>query len=191
MLIQRAGVNGVAAITVVNYVMLLGFMVFFAISDTIQVMISQNFGARNAARIGVFLRAAGSTIGVLSVVFIAVLLTASAPIIRVFVDDRNSVEMVVMAMEFVTYIWPLFLFAGTNMLISGYLTAIHRPFQSGVVALCRSLILPAAFLVLGFWLLSDHRFVVALPAAEGVTCVLALVLFLQHLPAKAVRDRST
>ena len=191
MLIQRAGVNGVAAITVVNYVMLLGFMVFFAISDTIQVMISQNFGARNAARIGVFLRAAGSTIGVLSVVFIAVLLTASAPIIRVFVDDRNSVEMVVMAMEFVTYIWPLFLFAGTNMLISGYLTAIHRPFQSGVVALCRSLILPAAFLALGFWLLSDHRFVVALPAAEGVTCVLALVLFLQHLPAKAVRDRAT
>ena len=45
MLIQRAGVNGVAAITVVNYLLVLGFMMFFAISDTIQVMISQNFGA--------------------------------------------------------------------------------------------------------------------------------------------------
>ena len=86
-----------------------------------------------------------------------------------------------------TYIWPLFLFAGVNILISGYLTAIHRPFQSGIVALCHSLILPAAFLVLAFWLLSDQRFVIALPVAEAVTCVLAAALFLRYLPARAVR----
>ena len=45
MLVERAGVNGVAAITVVNYLMLLGFMMFFSISDTVTVMVSQNFGA--------------------------------------------------------------------------------------------------------------------------------------------------
>ena len=50
MLLQRFGVVGVAAITVVNYVLMLGFMMFFSISDTIQVMVSQNFGARNAPR---------------------------------------------------------------------------------------------------------------------------------------------
>ena len=192
MLIQRAGVNGVAAITVVNYVMLLGFMVFFAISDTVQVMISQNFGARNAERIGAFLKTAGSNIAVLSLVFVAVLLTASEPMILIFVDDRSSTEMVAMATDFVTYVWPLFLFAGANMLISGYLTAIHRPFQSGIVALCHGLILPAGFLVLFYLLLSDYRFVIALPVAEGVTFVLALVLFLRHSPVKAVSgDRAS
>ena len=186
MLIRRTGVDGVAAITVVNYLMLLGFMVFFAISDTVQVMISQNFGARNGMRIGAFLKTAGSMVAVVSIASIAVLLTASEPIILLFVDDRNSTDMVAMATEFVPYVAPLFLFAGANMLISGYLTAIHLPFQSGLVALGRSLILPAGFLVLLYYLLSDYRFVAALPVAEGVAFGLALVLFLQHTPAKAV-----
>ena len=186
MLIQRAGVNGVAAITVVNYVMMLGFMVFFAIADTIQVMVSQNFGARNADRIRAFLHTAGGTITALGVAFVAVLLTASEPLIRLFVEDRDSAAMVAMATEFVAWVWPLFLFAGANMLISGYLTAIHRPFESGVVAVCRSLVLPGTFLALGFWLLSGYRFVVALPVAEGATCLLAIVLFLRHLPRQAV-----
>ena len=188
MLLQRIGVHGVAAMTLVNYAMLLGYMMFFAISDTTQVMISQNFGARNAGRMVAFLKTATGTIAVLSAIVITVLLTAGEPIIRLFVDDRDSAATVAIASEFVTYIWPLFLFAGANILLSGYLTAIHRPLQSGIVALCHSLILPAAFLALAYWLLSDQRFVVALPTAEAVTCVLALALFLRHLPAKAVRS---
>ena len=187
MLLQRIGVSGVAAITVVNYTMLLGYMMYFAISDTIQVMISQNFGARNAVRMAAFLRTAAGTIALLSAIFITVLLTASEPIIRLFVDAGDSAATVAMATEFVTYIWPLFLFAGVNILLSGYLTAIHRPFQSGIVALCHSLILPAAFLVLAYWLLSDQRFVVALPVAEAATCVVAVSLFLRYLPTRAVR----
>ena len=188
MLLQRIGVHGVAAMTLVNYAMLLGYMMFFAISDTTQVMISQNFGARNAGRMVAFLKTATGTIALLSAIVITVLLTAGEPIIRLFVDDRDSAATVAIASEFVTYIWPLFLFAGVNILLSGYLTAIHRPLQSGIVALCHSLILPAAFLALAYWLLSDQRFVVALPTAEAVTCVLALALFLRHLPAKAVRS---
>lgn len=186
MLIQRAGVNGVAAITVVNYLLFLGFMVFFAISDSIQVMISQNFGARKADRIRGFLQTAGTTIALLSIVFIAVLNTLSEPLISLFVDDSSSTEMVALATEFVTYVWPLFLFAGFNMLISGYLTAIHLPFQSGLVALCRSLILPAGFLLLFYSVLSDSRFVAALPVAEGFTFVLALIIFVRHRPKRAV-----
>jgi Na+-driven multidrug efflux pump len=92
-------------------------------------------------------KTAGITIAVLSVLFIGVLLTAGEPIILLFVEDDSSAEMVAMATEFVAYVWPLFLFAGTTMLTSGYLTAIHLPFQSGVVAMCHGLILPAGFFV--------------------------------------------
>jgi len=186
MLIQRVGVAGVAAITVVNYLMLLGFMVFFAVADTISVMVSQNYGARNAQRIGAFLVTAGSTIAVVSVAFIGLLLTVSRPMILLFVDGPDSAAMVAMATDFVTYVWPLFLFAGANMLLSGYLTAIHRPFQSGVVALCRGLVFPTTFLVLGYYLLAEYGFVAALPVAEGVAAILALGLFLRHSPSKAV-----
>ena len=186
MLIQRVGVAGVAAITVVNYLMLLGFMVFFAVADTIGVMVSQNYGARDAKRISAFMATAGVTIAFVSAASIAILLMASKPMILLFVDGRDSEAMVAMATDFVTYVWPLFLFAGANMLMSGYLTAIHRPFQSGVVALCRGLVLPATFLVLGYYLFADYRFVAALPVAEGVAAVLALALVFQHSPKKAV-----
>ena len=56
MLIQRAGVVGVAAITLVNYLLFVGFMIYFSISDSIQVMISQNFGAKKRERIHAFLK---------------------------------------------------------------------------------------------------------------------------------------
>ena len=186
MLIQRVGVAGVAAITVVNYLMLLGFMVFFAVADTIGVMVSQNYGARDAKRISAFMATAGVAIAFVSAASIAILLMASKPMILLFVDGRDSEAMVAMATDFVTYVWPLFLFAGANMLMSGYLTAIHRPFQSGVVALCRGLVLPATFLVLGYYLFADYRFVAALPVAEGVAAVLALALVFRHSPKKAV-----
>ncbi len=186
MLIQRVGVAGVAAITVVNYLMLLGFMVFFAVADTIGVMVSQNYGARDAKRISAFMATAGVTIAFVSAASIAILLMASKPMILLFVDGRDSEAMVAMATDFVTYVWPLFLFAGANMLMSGYLTAIHRPFQSGVVALCRGLVLPATFLVLGYYLFADYRFVAALPVAEGVAAAVALGLVFQHSPKKAV-----
>jgi putative MATE family efflux protein len=184
MLIQRAGVSGVAAITVVNYLLFLGFMMFFAISDTSQVMISQNFGARKAERISAFLKTASAIIALLSIALIAVLTSSSDTLINLFVDESNSIETVALANEFVTYVWPLFLFAGFNMLMSGYLTAIHLPFQSGLVALCRSLLLPVGFGVLLYYIWSDYYFVIALPIAEGLTFVLALAIFLRHRPAR-------
>jgi putative MATE family efflux protein len=184
MLIQRAGVSGVAAITVVNYLLFIGFMMFFAISDTTQVMISQNFGARKPRRIFAFLKTASVIIALLSIVLIAVLTSFSEILINLFVDESNSLGTVALANEFVTYVWPLFLFAGFNMLISGYLTAIHLPFQSGLVALCRSLLLPVGFGVLLYYIWSDYYFVVALSIAEGLTFVVALVIFLRHRPAR-------
>lgn len=184
MLIQRVGIDGVAAITVVNYLLLLGFMMFFAISDSVQVMISQNFGAGNYERIRGFLQTSSLAIATLSLIFIAVLTSASEPLIYLFVDDQDSSEMVVLAKELVTYVWPLFLFSGFNMLISGYLTAIHLPFQSGAIALCRSLILPAGLLIAFYYLLANHLFILALPVAEALTFILALLIFLRHRPVK-------
>lgn len=186
MLIQRAGVNGVAAITVVNYLLYVSFMLYFAISDSIQVMISQNYGARNVERIRAFLKIAGVSIAMISLVSITVLTTASESLISLFVDEHGSTETVALAGEFVSYVWPLFLFAGFNMLISGYLTAIHLPFQSSLVALSRSLIMPASLLVFLYHMLIDYRFVIALPVAEGITLILALAIFARHRPRAAL-----
>ena len=189
MLIQRAGVNGVAAITLVNYLLFVGFMAYFAVSDSIQVIISQNFGGRNPQRIRAFLRTAGTMIAAISAVIIGLLVVGSESMIGLFIDIERDRDTLVLALEFVTYVWPVFIFAGFTMLISGYLTAVHLPLQSAIVAICRSLIMPAGLLTLFYMLLTDYRFVAAISVAEAISFVIALILYLYHTPTRAMRER--
>ena len=189
MLIQRAGVNGVAAITLVNYLLFVGFMAYFAVSDSIQVIISQNFGGRNPQRIRAFLRTAGTMIAAISAVIIGLLVAGSESMIGLFIDIERDRDTLVLALEFVTYVWPVFIFAGFTMLISGYLTAVHLPLQSAIVAICRSLIMPAGLLTLFYMLLTDYRFVAAISVAEAISFVIALILYLYHTPTRAMREQ--
>ena len=189
MLIQRAGVTGVAAITLVNYLLFIGFMAYFAISDSIQVIISQNYGARNPQRIRAFLRTAGIMIVGVSAGIISLLIAGSETLIGLFIDVERDSQTLALALEFVAYIWPVFIFAGFTMLISGYLTAVHLPFQSALVASCRSLIMPAGLLVLFYMLLADYRFVAAISVAEAISFVIAVTLYLYHTPNSIIREQ--
>ena len=189
MLIQRAGVTGVAAITLVNYLLFIGFMAYFAISDSIQVIISQNYGARNPQRIRAFLRTAGIMIVGVSAAIISLLIAGSETLIGLFIDVERDSQTLALALEFVAYIWPVFIFAGFTMLISGYLTAVHLPFQSALVASCRSLIMPAGLLVLFYMLLADYRFVAAVSVAEAISFVIAVTLYLYHTPSRILPER--
>jgi len=98
-------------------------------------------------------------------------------------------ETLALALEFVAYIWPVFIFAGFTMLISGYLTAVHLPFQSALVASCRSLIMPAGLLILFYMLLSDYRFVAAISLAEAISFVIAVTLYIYHTPTNIIRGQ--
>ncbi|MFT5760782.1 MAG: putative MATE family efflux protein [Alteromonadaceae bacterium] len=188
MLISRAGVEGVAAITVLNYLMMIGFMIYFSIADTAQVMISQNFGAQNALRLKQFLKITFFMSNLVSLLTILILLFFNESLIYMFLSDQGTDATVTMAIEFVYYVWPVFIFAGANMVISAYLTAIHLPFQSGIVSLCRSLIFPASLLIVLFMLFADNRFVVALPIGECLTFLIALAYFIRHKPSRAIAE---
>jgi Na+-driven multidrug efflux pump len=188
MLIQRAGIDGVAAMTVMNYLMMVGFMVFFAISDTSQVMMSQNFGAKNNERMSKFFLVAAFNMLLTSALCIFLLLFFNESLILAFLPDQGTENALALATEFVDYVWPLFIFAGVNMLISGYLTAIHLAFQSGVVALCRSLIFPSILLTGLYFYLSDYRFIYALAMSETLTFVLAMFYLVRHRPSRAIAE---
>jgi putative MATE family efflux protein len=190
MLITRGGVEGVAAITVVNYLLMLGFMMFFSIGDTAQVMISQNYGAKNSARIRKFLNVALVNVAIISAACIGVLTINGETLILWFLEDEGSEQTVDMAVQFIGYVWPLFLVAGLNMLISAYLTAIHYATQSAIIAVARSLVLPASLLLVFYFTFSDYRFVSALPAAEGLTFLLAAAFFWLHRPSVVVKKEA-
>jgi Na+-driven multidrug efflux pump len=134
------------------------------------------------------LRTAGIAIVVVSAGIIGLLVAGSESLIGLFIDVERDSETLALALEFVYYVWPVFLFAGFTMLISGYLTAVHLPFQSALLAMCRSLIMPAGLLILFYMLLSDYRFVTAISVAEAISFVLAVTLYLNHTPTNVIRE---
>ena len=119
-----------------------------------------------------------------SFVFVLSLLTVGEFFILLFIDVESGIETAILAKDILFYIWPVFLFAGFNMLISGYLTAMHLPFQSGLVSVLNSLLMPISFLLLFFSLISDISFVVALPVAEVFTLVFACIVVWRYQPDK-------
>ena len=96
------------------------------------------------------------------------------------------------AVDLVLIVWPLFLVNGTNIVVSCYLTAIHQPRQSALIAMMRSLVLPASLLVTLYLVLErtplgqaspNWSFLAALPVAEWTAFVLACALCYRHRPS--------
>jgi Na+-driven multidrug efflux pump len=82
--------------------------------------------------------------------------------------------------------WPAFLFNGMNLSLSSYFTALHKPLQSASIAVSRSLVLPVlGLLLLPIWF-GDRGVYLAIPAAEAVTFILAIVLVSRDRPGDLI-----
>ena len=185
LLITSVGVHGVAAIAVINYILMIGFMMFFSLGDACQVIISQNFGAKKPKRIGQFLKLAFVFSIVVSVLCILPMLLIPKTLISMFLQDQAHTT-IDLAMGYIQIIWAVFVFAGLNMIISAYLTAVHLPAQSALVAVFRTLIMPSMLLLIFyFWIPSIH-FLWALPLAELVTFIVAMIIFIKFKPSSVV-----
>ena len=192
LIIARLGVTGVAAFSVVNYFIYLSLMLAYGIADTLHLVVSQNFGAGDRERIRSFSATALTSSLGLGVLLGAVLFVWREPLTGWFLapDDAAVGRQ---AVQLVQILWPLFLVNVSNVILSCYLTAIHRPGASAVVAALRGLVLPVSLLLTFTALLerssfgerlSEWAFLAALPAAEWLTFGLALILSYRHRPAR-------
>lgn len=179
------GVAGVAAFTVVNYLIFLSLMIFYGISDAMHVLISHNLGARNSRRIRDFMACGATVILGLSLVLVAAVQFKGGALVNLFLGD-SAPTTETLARDFLDILWPLFLFNGLNVLLSVYLTAMHRPLPSAAVALSRSLVLPATLLLALANFAPGWPLLAALPLAEALTFILALGLFLRFRPGRLV-----
>jgi len=181
LLIISVGTNGVAAITIINYLMLIGIMVVYSISEACQVFVSQNFGAMNIKRIKHFFILTCFACAITSLVLITLLLGLTESIIGMFLDDKSD-GAAVLAGEYILILWPIFIFNGFTISISAYLTALSAAKESATIALSRTLVLPCLFMFLLFNYVPDVSFLWALPIAEGLTFLIAMIFFLRHQP---------
>jgi len=192
LLISRLGINGVAAYSVISYYIYLSLMLTYGVADALHLLVSQNYGAGNHLRIRQFLSTA-----ILCVAGIGLILSLS---LLLFHDQLSSwflrgedAAVLAEAGRLAGAVWPLFLVNGVNIILSCYLTSIHKPTPSAIVATLRGLILPAC-LLFSFAYLFDHHafkglvshwsFLWALPLTEWITLAAAIYLCRRHRPAQ-------
>ncbi|MCK0163391.1 MATE family efflux transporter [Marinobacter sp. S6332] len=184
LLMASQGLAGVAAFTVVNYLIFLSLMIFYGISDAMHVLISHNLGAGNTERIRQFM-GCGATVNLtLALALVSIVWLFGNQIVRLFLDPSTDPAIAQLADRFLTILWPLFLVNGMNVFLSVYLTATHHALPSAVVAFSRSLVLPALLLVAIARFAPDWPLLLALPLAEWLTFGLALALFLHFRPQR-------
>lgn len=187
LIITRLEVEGVAAFSVVNYLIFLSLMLAYGVADALHLLVSQNYGAQQYVRIQHFLFTAFGAVLTIGLTLVIALLYAGDTIIALFVES-NETNITDLSQQLMTLIWPLFLVNGANVILSCYLTAIHKPNPSALIALSRTLIFPAALLLVLYWLFPGWLFLTALPIAEGLAFLLALTLCYRHRP-KALTAR--
>lgn len=191
LVLARQGVDGVAAFSVVNQFIFLSLMLSYGVADALHLLVSQNFGAGNRARIRQFAGISLTCSLSLGVVLAGVVAGLRHTVTGWFLsaDDAHVAQQ---AAELTLVIAPLFLVNASNVILSCYLTAIHQPGASATIAILRGLALPACLLVTldalqdrtpAMAALSSWAFLAALPIAEWLTFAVGLLLCHRHRPA--------
>lgn len=184
-MIKNFNIEGIAAFTVINYLLMIGIMISFGISDSLQPIISKNFGAKENKRIEKFLKLAFIITGLVGVVMILLLIFIPDTLANIFLEDNNYKTKEIV-LSFATFIWVAFLFDGINLVISAYFTAIHKPLHSMIIAVSRSFIFPVFFIFTLPVLFDLNGIFMAIPMAEFFTCIIAVILFKKFSPKKII-----
>ena len=186
-MIKSFGVDGVAAYTVVNYILWISVMVGYGVSDSLQPLISKNFGAKKPERVESFLKYAFMTVILVGAVVSLTVVFFPQEIVNLFLEEKDIATMNII-LVFLSLVWPAFFFNGSNMVISAYFTAMHKPAQSALIAFSRSLVFPALFIFVLPLLLGDKGIYLAIPFAEFFTFIIAIFILKTSTPKKIIEQ---
>ncbi|SHJ56763.1 MATE family efflux transporter [Hespellia stercorisuis] len=174
LILRLAGNIGVAAYGVIANTSLVAISVFNGVAQGAQPLFSDLYGKGERGAVRRVLRMGVLTALVLAVIMVVLSRVGAESIVAVFNSERDEV-MASYAVNGLKLYFMGFLFAGFNIVVTGYLSAVESvrwafttSIMRGVVAiiLC-ALVLSATLGLNGVWL--------AFPAAEMVTAVVAVL----------------
>lgn len=177
-MLRYVGEDGVAAVTIIMYVLMFVSSLYTGYSYGAAPMISYYYGEKNSKKLGKLIRMSLRVILVISLLSVAASLILTKPLVSVFARPDNPVyDLAVTGNRICTI---ALLFIGFNIFASGMFTALSNGVVSAVLAFSRSfvfmlitmLVLPLFLGVNGIWL--------ATPAAELMALVLSAGMFLKY-----------
>lgn len=177
-MLKYVGENGVAAITIIMYVLMFVSSLFSGYTYGVAPMISYYYGEQNHEKLKRLVRKSLKIIAAISVVSLTVSLVITKPLVAVFARPDNPVFDLAVTGNRICSIALLFI--GFNIFASGMFTALNNGIISAVLAFSRSfvfmivclLLLPFLFGITGVWL--------ATPAAELLAVGLACCMFIKY-----------
>ncbi len=177
-MLHYVGEDGVAAVTIIMYVLMFASSLYTGYSYGVAPMISYYYGEQNHGKLKKLVAVSMRVIAEISLVTVAASFLLTKPLVSVFARPDNPVyDLAVTGNRICTI---ALLFIGFNIFASGMFTALSNGVVSAVLAFSRSfvfmlitmIVLPLILGVNGIWL--------ATPAAELMALALSAVMFLKY-----------
>ena len=173
-----AGERGVAAVTIIMYVLMFASSLYTGYSYGVAPMLSYYYGEQNGTKLKKLVRTSLHVIACISVVTAAVSFILTGPLVSVFARPDDPVYDLAVTGNRICC--AALLFIGFNIFMSGMFTALSNGAVSAVLAFSRSFVfmlvtmavLPAILGVSGIWL--------ATPAAELMAFALSAAMFRKY-----------
>lgn len=177
-MIELAGEQGVAAITVILYLEFLFTAGFYGFASGIAPIISYNYGAQNRRRLRRIVKDAYLFVAAGSIVVYAVSMLGNHLLVGIFAAPGT--ELFEMASHGLSIFATGFLFAGISLMTSNMFTALSNGAVSATISTLRSFLFVLVCLLLfsQWWGVEGVWF--AVPVAEVlsiIVCVICFVLF--------------
>lgn len=174
-MMQMMGQDGVAAITIILYAKFLFSSAYMGFSNGVAPVFSYQYGRRNHVQLKRLFKMSMGIILVSSAVISVLSFLLAEPTILVF-TPRESSTFTLTLDGYKICAWN-FLFCGVNIFASAFFTALSNGVLSALISSLRTfvcvsgciLFLPKYLDLLGVWL--------AIPVAEVLTIVVAIILF--------------
>lgn len=177
-MLHYVGEEGVAAVTIIMYVLMFASSLYSGYTYGVAPMISYYYGEQNHERLKKLIRISLGLIASVTVVLVLTSIAATKPLVSVFARPDDPVYALAVTGNRICSLALLFL--GFNLFLCGMFTALSNGIVSAVLAFSRSfglmlialLVLPAVLGVTGIWL--------ATPVAEGLAVCLSAGMFRRY-----------
>ena len=136
--IRHLGEDGVAAFSIVCYFFPIIFMVYNAIAQSVQPIISYNFGAGSKDRVHQAFRLSIKTALVCGICFFILTVICNRDIVSLFIDRSYGAYDI--AVAGIPYFAIGYLFFAFNMVSIGYYQSIERAHRATVITLLRGVV---------------------------------------------------
>ncbi len=177
-MLRYAGEDGVAAVTIIMYVLMFASSLYTGYSCGAAPMISFYYGEQNHEKLKKLISVSLKVIACISLVTVAASFILTKPLVSVFARPDNPVYGLAVTGNRICTV-ALF-FIGFNIFASGMFTALSNGVVSAILAFSRSFVFMLVTMIVLPMLLGINGIWLATPAAELMALILSVFMFLKH-----------